>query len=133
VIALLAGVALAVPYVLYARRRGKRAFAIGLVLAAIVYVPFAIAAGTRHDVFIEVCGVALFGVLAILGTRSSAYFLAAGWAAHGAWDVVLHPIGSPTYAPWWYPVACIGFDIVVAAALLLRQRGRHIRTPRPIL
>jgi len=67
---------------------------------------------------IELSGVALFGVLAFFGVRRSAYFLALGWAAHVAWDLLLHPVHVSSYVPWWYPVACIGFDLVVAGAIL---------------
>jgi hypothetical protein len=62
--------------------------------------------------------VALFGILAFLGVRYSAYFLALGWVAHVAWDLLLHPVHVSAYAPLWYPVACIGFDLAVAGAVV---------------
>jgi signal transduction histidine kinase len=35
-----------------------------------------------------------------------------GWAAHAGWDLLFHRLDVASYAPWWYPVACIGFDLV---------------------
>lgn len=120
VLAVALGVVLALPYVLYARRvrDRRRVFGIGLVAAAGVYVLFAVFAGTRREWLIESGGVVLFGILAVLGMRWSAWFLALGWAAHVGWDLLLHPVNVSSYAPWWYPVICIGFDLVVAGAIL---------------
>lgn len=120
VLAVFVGVALAVPYLLYARRARRdrrRVFGIGLVVAAAVYIGFAATRGTVEDVLVESGGVVLFGILAFLGVRHSAYFLALGWAAHVGWDLLLHPVGVSSYTPWWYPVVCIGFDLVVAGAV----------------
>ena len=128
-IALLAGVALGALYVAWAGRgrRGNRAFAVGLVIAAVVYVGFAIAQGTGEQLLLESIGVVLFSTLAFLGVRRSAHFLALGWLFHVGWDILLHPLASGSYAPWWYPVVCITFDVVVAAAI---WRGLR-RSPPP--
>lgn len=118
--ALFAGVALALPYVLYAgrARKSRAVFGIGLVVAAAVYVALAIFASAFREALIEGCGVVLFGSLAVLGIRRSAWVLAAGWMAHVAWDLLLHPLDHSSYAPWWYPMACIGFDLMVAGAIV---------------
>ena len=127
-IALLAGVALAALYVAWAGRgrTGNRAFAAGLVVAAVVYVGFAIARGTGQQLLLESIGVVLFATLAFLGVRRSAHFLALGWLFHAGWDIALHPVAATSYAPWWYPVVCITFDVVVAAAIWrgLRRSSR---------
>lgn len=131
VVAVFAGASLAVPFVLYAGRlRNRRAvFGIGLTVAAAIYVAFAIAGGTPREMLTEVGGVALFGVIAVLGIRRSPYFLALGWAAHVSWDLLLHPVGQSSYAPWWYPVVCIGFDLVVAGTVLESARLKPGATP----
>jgi hypothetical protein len=119
VLALFGGVALALPYLLYARRTRdrRRVFGVGLVVAATIYIGFAVSRGDLNALLVESAGVALFGILAFLGVRYSAYFLALGWVAHVAWDLLLHPVNGTSYAPWWYPVACIGFDLAVAGAI----------------
>lgn len=118
--AIFAGVALALPYVLYAGRvrKSRSVFGIGLVVAAAVYVAFAVFAGAFREALIEGCGVVLFGGIAVLGMRRSSWFLALGWAGHVAWDLLLHPLDHSSYAPWWYPMACIGFDLLVAGAIV---------------
>ncbi len=119
-VALLIGVLLALPYVAHARRSKHPAvvFGIGLLVAALIYVIFAVAAANGRAALIEVGGVLFFGVLVALGLRWSAHWLAAGWLAHVAWDLLLHPVEFSSYAPWWYPVLCISFDLVVAGFVL---------------
>ena len=119
-LAVFAGIALALPYVVYAHRARarRRVFGIGLIVAAFVYVVFALVRGTVEGVLIELGGVVLFGLFAFLGIRRSIGFLALGWIAHVGWDVLLHPVASSSYAPWWYPVVCIGFDLIVAGAIV---------------
>ena len=123
-LAVFAGVALALPYLLYARRvrHWRRVYGAGLVIAAAVYVAFAACRGTLRETLVELGGVVLFGILAVLGVRYSAWVLALGWVAHLGWDLLLHPVSAPSYAPWWYPVACIGFDLVVAGAIVGTRR-----------
>ena len=96
--------------------RLRRVLAVGLVVAAAVYVPFALAAGDAGRLVVELAGVAVFAVPAYLGFRGSSRLLAAGWVGHVLWDVGLHMVG-PAYGPEWYAALCIGFDLVVAGGL----------------
>jgi hypothetical protein len=135
VVAIVIGALLALPYVFFARRSRNpyHAFSVGLMLAAAVYVALAIAAGDRKALLVELCGAVLYGTLAAIGLRRAIY-LSLGWAAHVGWDLLLHPAGTSPYVPWWYPAVCIGFDLVVAGAILrsLRRAGRsrHPALPR---
>jgi hypothetical protein len=120
---ILLGAVLAVPFVLYARaRRGEdKIYALGLLVAALIYVGFVLAARAGVGaLLVELVGVALFGAVAWLGVRRSALWLAAGWAAHLGWDLLLHPLTTSGYAPAWYVRACVGFDLAVAAWIALR-------------
>jgi hypothetical protein len=119
-LAILTGVVLAVPYVIYARRMRdrRRVFGIGLVTAAAVYVGFALRGGTRKEILIELTGIVVFGLFVVLGVRYSIDLLALGWASHVVWDLLIHPVSTASYAPWWYPVMCIGFDLFVAGAIV---------------
>ncbi len=119
----LLGAVAAVPLVLFARtRRGEdRIYAQGLLVAALVYVVFVLAGAAGAGALVtELVGVAVFGAVAWLGARRSPLWLAAGWAAHVGWDLLLHPLTAAGYAPAWYVRACIGFDLVVAAWIALR-------------
>jgi hypothetical protein len=117
------GALAALPLLLYARRRRgeDRIYAQGLVVAALIYVGFVlIGSAGIAPLVAELVGVAIFTAVAWLGVRRSALWLAAGWAAHVGWDLLLHPLTAAGYAPAWYVRACIGFDLVVAAWIALR-------------
>ena len=59
--------------------------------------------------------------LAVVGLRASTTSLAAGYALHGAWDLLHNPNprAVPTRVVRWFPPACAAFDFVVAIALLI--------------
>lgn len=119
---ILGGVVLATAFLWFAGLGGAgrrlRVLAAGLLVAALVYVPLALAAGDRGQLLLELTGAGLFAVPAFLGARGWRRLLAAGWVVHVVWDVGLHMAG-PAYGPAWYAALCIGFDLVVAGGLLL--------------
>ena len=102
---------------------GNRLFAAGLVIAAAIYVIFAVVAGEWDWVGIESLGVALFSVVAVVGRGRREWLLALGWLIHPLWDLGLHHFfGVSMFAPAWYVWGCLGFDVVVGAFLLVRKR-----------
>lgn len=128
----LLGAAAAAGLVLVARRRrAERAiYALGLAIVACVYLGFAAAAGAGLAAWLrEGVGVAVFGTVAWLGWRRAPLWLAAGWAAHVGWDLLLHPLAGGGYAPAWYVAACIGFDLVLAGWIALGAEWAG--TPEP--
>jgi hypothetical protein len=44
--------------------------------------------------------------------------LALAWALHPVWDIALHTRGLGSYTPDGYVVACIGFDLLLAALIV---------------
>jgi len=127
--ALIAGAALASLLVLFARRGrpgSRRVYAVGLVVAALLYVLFAILGNAPALwIGIELLGLVLFGFAAYMGVRAPS-LLILGWIAHVAWDVVLH-VGAEgaDYTPAWYPWLCVSFDLAIACAVLwtVARRG----------
>lgn len=85
-----------------------------LLLAAIIYVGFALFGKNWEWLPIEFGGVLIYGTFVFLSRKYSPYFLAVGWGAHVLWDLILHPNGHPGYVPEWYPGACLGFDLAIA-------------------
>jgi len=137
ILELMAGVLLAIGFVLLARRFGRRnemfMYALGLVIAAIIYVGFAlVGAADSRWLAIEVAGLLPYAGFAWLGIRSP-WWLAVGWLAHGAWDTGLHLVaGTPAFVPGWYPVVCMGFDFLVAGVIarqLWMQRTAELDRP----
>jgi hypothetical protein len=98
-------------------RDTKRILAAGLIVAALIYIVFALrAANISLWLMIEFAGVALYGALGFLGMKGSAWWLVAGWALHPVWDVAIHYLGpGASFAPDWYAIACVSFDLLVAA------------------
>ena len=90
-----------------------RFFAVGLVVAAVIYVGFALADGVEW-IALEAAGVVLFVLLAYAGVRHSPLLLALGWTLHVGWDVGLHLARQQVVVPAWYPSVCISFDLLVA-------------------
>ncbi|HEX7318606.1 MAG TPA: DUF6010 family protein [Pyrinomonadaceae bacterium] len=128
VIALLVGGFLSLALVGLARRyppgRERRVYAVGIVIAALVYVGFGVAGGASAPwLALEILGVLLYGAAAWGGLRGRLWLLALGWAAHVAWDVLLHLSGAGAeYMPHWYPWLCVSFDLVMAGAVLASTR-----------
>jgi hypothetical protein len=118
----LSGAVLGVLYVLVARRRGgfqeSRLLAIGLVAAALIYLALALVRGEGRWLGLEAAGVALFTPIAWLGLRASAWWLVFGWVAHVGWDVGLHLERPQPVIGAWYPLLCVGFDLILAGYLL---------------
>lgn len=125
----LLGALLAVPYAIHASRSkgSRRWFGIGLSVAALIYVIMAAVGGASDSLWLELGGLVLFSAAAFVGVLWFPVVLAAGWALHVAWDLLLHPVDAPGYAPWWYPVLCIGFDFFVAGFLVASLAGAHKR------
>ncbi len=99
-------------------------------IAAGLYIVFAVRAGEGTLWLVgELVGVAIFGGVALLGLRGSLWWIVAAWALHPLWDVGLHYLGSGrSFAPETYTIACLSFDLLVAAYIALvyaRRRGRR--------
>jgi hypothetical protein len=114
------GLVLGTVYVIYARSRPsgtKRVFGSGLIIVALIYLAFIFRA--PDPVFwaaVEGLGVILFGLMGITGIRGSGWWLVVGWAIHPAWDIGLHYFGPGNlFVPAWYAIACVTFDLLVAA------------------
>ncbi len=87
------GAILGALFIRFARSRSPngqlRFFAVGLVVAAVIYVGFALADGVEW-IALEAAGVVLFVLLAYAGLRHSPLLLALGWTVHVGWDAGLH-------------------------------------------
>jgi hypothetical protein len=127
--AIFATVAVIVPAFLLSRFTidiiGRSVLVIFLVIAAGAYFGFATTGrelvGTDQIwILVELIQAVVFGALALLGPRSSPYWIAGGWALHPFWDVLLHYVGpGHTFTPWTYAIACVSFDWIVAIYIVI--------------
>jgi hypothetical protein len=124
------GIALGALFLALARAGGprheRRIVGIGLVVAALFYVAFALRGGAPGQwLAAELAGTAIFGAVAVVGLRSSGWVLALGWGTHVLWDVLLHLSGSGgAFTPDAYPWLCVGFDLLVAGSMATPQFRR---------
>ena len=71
----------------------------------------------------ELLGTVLFGAVGLVGVWRSPLWLAAGWALHPVWDIGLHYFGpGRTFAPEPYAIACLSWDLAVAAYIVVAYR-----------
>jgi hypothetical protein len=114
---ILTGAVLGLLFALSAYRRGDlRLFVVGLVVAALIYVGLAIPSGMGEWLALEAAGVLVFGGVSWIGLRRTSW-LGAGWLAHVGWDVGLHLDRAQSIVGPWYPLGCVGFDLIVAGFL----------------
>jgi hypothetical protein len=127
--AIFATVAVIVPAFLLSRFTrdtiGRSLLVIFLVIAAGAYFGFATLGREVVDtqpiwMLVELAQAIVFGAIGLLGLRGSPYWIAAGWALHPFWDVVLHYIGpGHSFTPWTYAIACVSFDWLVAIYIVI--------------
>jgi hypothetical protein len=126
---LILGAVLALLFILFARTRGPQResliYSIGLIVAALFYVAFSFTGATTQWLIIELIGLLVFTLIAVLGLKVSLWFLVIGWASHVAWDILLHLVRGQPFVPDWYPVACISFDLIVAGYIAVKLRKRE--------
>jgi hypothetical protein len=110
---------------------GRTLLATGLFAAAGAYFGFAVVA--RPPAIwglLELLQCVAFGTLGLMGWKGSPKWLALGWALHPLWDFGVHHLGpGGSFAPLSYVFACITFDWVVAAYVLIYYRGASLREP----
>ena len=123
---LLSGVVACSVFILLARRMGVGRelwlYSVALVIAALIYLVFAARGASLSWLALELAGLAVFTILAWLGLKISAWILAFGWAAHAAWDAILHKLTDADFVPAWYPLVCLGFDLLLAGYIVARTR-----------
>src|SRR5919202_3563225 len=104
---------------------GRSVLVIFLVIAAGAYFGFAtvgrdLVGSNQVWILVELAQAVVFGAIGLLGLRGSPYWIAAGWALHPFWDVVLHYMGpGHLFTPWTYAIACVSFDWLVAIFIVI--------------
>lgn len=122
------GLLLPIPWLFWVNRLSIRhamlSIGSGLVIAAIIYIGFALYHEDSAWLLLEVLGVAFYGLFFWLAMRHSMLWLAMGWGLHPVWDAALHWLGPGAHiVPPWYAIACLSFDITVAIYVVAKARN----------
>jgi hypothetical protein len=125
---ILFGVVAAILFLALARIKQNqelRILAVGLVVAALIYIYFAIgSSASKLWIEIEIVGVVFYGLLAVLGLRYSSWWLMLGWITHPFWDIELHLVSQGSaFTPAGYAIACASFDLLIAMYIAGVQLG----------
>jgi len=109
--------------------RDRAMYPISLIVIAAYYVLFATMGGAQA-LPSELIAATVFIVVAIVGFRTSLWWVAAGIAGHGVFDFVVHPrlIANPGMPVFW-PAFCGSIDVAlgVLIAILLLRRAIPVR------
>lgn len=123
---ILLGVVAGAVVLAYTRRQKPehefRLLALGLAIAAVIYVGLGFVWGNASWVGIEAAGVLFYTAFIWLAYRKNIVWLAVGWFLHTGWDVALHLFGPGEHiVPAWYAFACIGYDVLMAGYIYVRR------------
>ena len=102
-----------------------------LFIVAGLYIVFAVRTGeSAFWVVGELVEVAIFGGI---GLRGLLWWLVGAWALHPLWDVGLHYLGpGRSFAPETYTIACLSFDLLVAAYIAVAYGLKLTGGRRPV-
>ena len=125
----LIGIALAPAIVCLGRLSGldrdRALYPVALIVIAAYYVLFATMGGAQ-SLAAELIVATIFSVIAIIGFRTSLWWVAAGIAGHGVFDWVVHPrLIANAGMPVFWPAFCGSIDVVLGMliAILLFRRA----------
>ena len=106
--------------------RDRAMYPITLIVIAAYYVLFATMGGAQA-LPAELIAATVFIVVAIVGFRTSLWWVAAGIAGHGLFDWLVHPrlIANPGMPAFW-PAFCGSIDIALGAILAILLLSRAI-------
>jgi hypothetical protein len=129
--AYLVGVVLALSAALFATfvglDRDRAFYPTVMIVIALTYALFSVMGGSLQTLAIECLAILAFLFASVAGFRISLWFVAAGLATHGVFDLFHgHLIANPGVPTWW-PEFCLAYDLMAAAYLawlLLRSRLR---------
>ena len=100
--------------------RDRGFYPVVLIVIASYYDLFAMMSQSQAALPIETSSLIVFAALAVVGFRSSLWWVVAALLGHGVFDFI-HPrlVDNPG-APGWWPMFCLAFDVAAGAYLAAR-------------
>lgn len=101
-----------------------------MIVIATYYVLFAAMAVAGPALWDESAVASAFAAMAVIGFRSSLWWVVAALVGHGVFDFFHHGLIDNPAVPAWWPGFCLSFDAVLGLALAVRlvaekgSRGR---------
>lgn len=131
------GIVLALGIAALARLTGldgdrDRAFYPTMTIAiASYYVLFAVLGGSTQALLVDAIAMAAFAFVAVLGFRSTLWWVVIALAGHGVFDAFHSHLITNTGVPAWWPAFCGSFDVTAAGALAWRCLAAPARARLP--
>lgn len=96
------------------------------IVVASYYALFAVMGASGQVVLVESLVAGAFGLVAVIGFKTSLWLVAAALAGHGVFDFVHSLMIENPGMPLWWPGFCGAFDVIAGAymAALLMKRSR---------
>lgn len=104
----------------------RAAYPVILTVIAIVYELFAVMGGSDTALVMELLPTAIFIFAAVLGFRTSLWWVVAGLIGHGVYDIFHPAMFMNPGVPVWWPTFCLAYDVVAGVFLawrLVRSRS----------
>jgi hypothetical protein len=88
-----------------------------MIVIASYYGLFAVMGGSVQALMMESVAIAVFVLIAVLGFKTTPWWVVGALAAHGAFDFVHGALITDPGVPSWWPGFCATFDLTAAAYL----------------
>jgi spore maturation protein SpmB len=101
-----------------------------LIVIASYYVLFAVMAGSRSALVVELAVMMGFVAIAKVGFARSTWLIVAALAGHGLFDFFHARLIANPGVPVWWPAFCGSYDVAAAGALawIIKQRQPAVET-----
>jgi hypothetical protein len=83
--------------------------------------------GSSRALLVEIVVASGFLLFAVLGFKTSLWFVVAAIVGHGVFDFVHHWFIENRGVPHWWPGFCLTFDVILGVWLAVRLAVRLVR------
>ena len=107
--------------------RDRAFYPVVLIVIASYYDLFAMMGQAHAALPVETASLAVFAALAVIGFRSSLWWVVAALLGHGVFDLVHPQLVENQGAPRWWPMFCLSYDVAAGAYLAARILASNSR------